>query len=198
MRATVFLDANVLIPQYLRSIFLDLAHAKLYFPCWTPSVLDEVRRNLQDPTGRYRLRPSAVTKLLKEIERAFPLSMVLNADGLAQQFEGKTDPKDQHVAAGALQAALQREPHSAIVLVTANLRDLPQRAFDLKQVLVATPDQFLQQLLARFPELASDVLTRLCDRLRHPPVTKQVLLQLLDGAGCRNTATALAALWHIK
>ena len=42
----VFLDANVLNPQNLRAVFLELADAREIRVHWTREVLDEVRRNL--------------------------------------------------------------------------------------------------------------------------------------------------------
>ncbi|NDZ14461.1 hypothetical protein C7T35_35255 [Variovorax sp. WS11] len=42
----VYLDANVLIPEYLRSVFLDLSHAGLIQAHWGKQVLVEVRRIL--------------------------------------------------------------------------------------------------------------------------------------------------------
>ncbi len=197
-RIVVFLDANVLIPQYLRSVFLDLAQAKLFLPCWTRKIFEEVRRNLLSPRGRYRLKSQAVEKLFNQIEATFPTSLVQVDDRLDLQFDGKTDPKDRHVAAGALQASLAAVPPSAVVLVTHNVRDLPQTAFDRKHVLVASPDRFLGHLLARFPEIVSDVLIGLCARLRSPPITRPVLLRILVGSGCGRTAAALATLWRVE
>jgi len=41
-----FLDANILLPQYLRAVFLDLAAAGVIRVHWTSEILVEVRRNL--------------------------------------------------------------------------------------------------------------------------------------------------------
>lgn len=43
---TVLLDANVLVPQYLRAVLLELAEARLFRPHWSKHILEEVRRNL--------------------------------------------------------------------------------------------------------------------------------------------------------
>ncbi|WP_431260859.1 hypothetical protein ACQ86G_12570 [Roseateles chitinivorans] len=39
----VFLDANVLIPQYLRAVFLDLAEAQLFLPFWSQTERKNAR-----------------------------------------------------------------------------------------------------------------------------------------------------------
>ncbi|WP_431099939.1 hypothetical protein [Roseateles noduli] len=196
--AIAFLDANILVPQYLRSTFLDLAQARLFHPRWTSLVLEETRRNLLDVEGRYRLHPAAVEKLFKDMERSFPDAMVGGADPLMSLFDGKTDVKDRHVAAGALRASLMTAPRTTVVLVSHNIRDLPQGAFDARDVLVATPDHFLRRLIARFPAVACGVLSKLCARFRRPPVSKQVFLALLAGSGCRRTASTLAGLWGFE
>ena len=46
----VYLDANILLSQYLRSVFLDLADAGLLRAHWGRQVLEEVRRNLLEPS----------------------------------------------------------------------------------------------------------------------------------------------------
>lgn len=51
----VFLDANIPIPEYLRSIFLELSETGLLQANWSAGVLVETRRNLIDPEGRFRL-----------------------------------------------------------------------------------------------------------------------------------------------
>ena len=54
----LYLDANVLLPEYLRAIFLDLAYAGLVRVHWGEQVLDEVRRNLVRP--QFGLAPVVV------------------------------------------------------------------------------------------------------------------------------------------
>jgi len=45
----VLLDANILMPEYLRAVFLDLGDADLFRPYWSAEILKEVRRNLIGP-----------------------------------------------------------------------------------------------------------------------------------------------------
>jgi hypothetical protein len=59
--------------------------------------LAEVRRNLLKP--KFGMTPAAVDKLLRDMRNAFPDALVLGSEALESEFEGKTDPKDAHVAA---------------------------------------------------------------------------------------------------
>ena len=45
------------------------------------------------------MTPAAVDKLLRDMRNAFPDALVLGSEALESEFEGKTDPKDAHVAA---------------------------------------------------------------------------------------------------
>lgn len=53
----LYLDANVLLPAYLRAVFLDLADAGLVRVHWGAQVLVEVRRNLLKP--KFGVTPEA-------------------------------------------------------------------------------------------------------------------------------------------
>lgn len=59
-----FLDANILIPQYLRMVFLELAEAGLVQIHWSDDVLIETRRNLVKTGGSYQLEAKTVDRML--------------------------------------------------------------------------------------------------------------------------------------
>lgn len=188
----VFLDANVLIPEYLRAVFFDLADARELSVHWSDQVLMETRRNLVKPGGHYELAPDTVDKLLRTFAHAFPDALVEGYEHLEARFEGKTDSKDEHVAAGALQ--LSQLVGQPIVLVTNNARDLPQWAFEGTRVLMVRPGRFLTALLAARPQVAH-VLDSLCRRLRRPAVSQEDLLTVMAKSGCLEFAVALGKAW---
>ncbi|WP_343640573.1 PIN domain-containing protein [Roseateles sp.] len=68
---TVLLDANVLVPQYLRAVLLELAEARLFRPHWSKHILEEVRRNLAGLQSRYRLPTERVDRLLALMQTSF-------------------------------------------------------------------------------------------------------------------------------
>src|SRR5690349_8784678 len=110
----LYLDANVLLPEYLRAVILDLADAELVRVHWGEQVLAEVRRNLLEPS--FAMTPAAVGKLLRHMRDAFPDAVVLGSEALESGFEGKTDPKDVHVAAGALKLSRERYGGQPVLL----------------------------------------------------------------------------------
>lgn len=191
----VYLDANVLLPEYLRSVFLDLADAGLIQVHWGLGVLAEVRRNLCGPKFGQSL--AVAERLLHTLAKAFPDAVVLGSGGLEKEFNGKTDSKDRHVAAGALKLCERLADDSLVFLITSNIKHLPAHAFAGTKVRVQAPGPFLEELLAQQPDVAQ-VLSRMIARFTSPPVSKEDLLQILDHSGCQTFATALAKAWGFE
>jgi len=189
----VYLDANVLIPNYLRMAVLELAEAEELSVHWSTEVLREVRRNLVRPEG-YALEPAKVDRMLRQLAAGFPDAKVAVRKRDAAQFKGKTDPKDEHVAAGALNLSRDMFEGAPVVLITFNTRDLPQAAFEATPVLVANPDKFLSALLRARPCVA-DRLLALCQSWTIRQMTPEDLLALLDRAGCSEFTDTLAHAW---
>jgi hypothetical protein len=191
----VYLDANILLPQYLRSVFLDLADAGLIRVHWGKRVLDEVRRNLVKPAFGRTTRQA--NNLIRTFAQAFPDALVLGSETLEPQFEKTTDPKDAHVAAGALALSQATNAGQPVVLVTSNTKHLPQTAFVGTQVRPVRPGTFLVALLAVQPQVAT-VLAAMLSRFKKPRVSQEDFLVILDHAGCPAFATALARRWGFK
>ncbi|ALV05573.1 PIN domain-containing protein [Roseateles depolymerans] len=192
---SVFLDANILIPEYLRSVFLDLAYAGLLEPHWSKGVLAETRRNLVDPQGRYALDPRGVDKTLRAMAKAFPRALAHGSEKYDEAFFGSTDAKDQHVAAGALKVSLSVYGGKPVILVTSNAADLPQWAFDGMQVLMLHPDRFLLALLKRSAKAVVTTIDKMLMRFKNPPISQVNLLNVLVGAGCHMFALELGRRW---
>jgi predicted nucleic acid-binding protein len=189
----LYLDANVLLPAYLRAVILDLADAELVRVHWGEQVLAEVRRNLLKP--KFGMTPSAVDKLLRDMRNAFPDALVLGSEVLEPEFEGMTDPKDAHVAAGALKLS-RRYGGQPVLLVTGNIRHLPETAFRETVVRPVRPGAVLKDLLAVQPAVA-DVLDAMLQRFENPAVSREDPLAILDASNCRAFATALGDAWGL-
>jgi hypothetical protein len=193
----VFLDANIIIPEYLRSIFLELNEAGLLQANWSEGVLAETRRNLIDPEGRFRLDAVRVDRMLKLMRSHFPQALVHGSERLVPQFVGRTDPKDEHVAAGALKRSKAVYGGEPVVLVTSNVTDLPQSAFAGTKVRVARPGRFLAELVSAEPGVPVVVDTML-KRFRKPKTTRVDLLNIMANSDCSEFAEALAAAWGLQ
>jgi len=193
-RVPIFLDANVLIPEYLRTVVLDMAKADLFLPYWTPRVLEETRRNLIDPAV-YGIDAHKVDRLLQCFNNGFPDALVHGSEEYEATFADKTDPKDQHVAAGALKVSLSVHEGMSVILVTQNVKDLPQRAFDGSPVLCVCPDTLLTEVAKTWPTETDVALQAMLRRLKNPSVNETSLLDYMVGSGCSLFADALAEMW---
>jgi predicted nucleic acid-binding protein len=191
----VFLDANVLLPQYLRSVFLELAYAEMLVVHWGQQVLEEVRRNLLRP--RFGKTPEQVDRLFVEMGRAFPNALVHGSAQFEAEFAGKVDDGDMHVAASALRLSRTIYGGQAVVLITSNTRHLPTSAFEGTQVWVSRPGTFLKALLESEPRVAT-VLHQMVQRFHNPPMRREDLLTVLDRSGSSNFATALGEAWGLE
>ena len=81
-----------------------------------------------------------------------------------------------------------------VVLVTQNIKDLPPRAFAGTTIHSMRPDTFLVAMLNARP-VAGSVLSDMIKRFSKPPLDQSAFLTVLDNAGCRRFAEALANAW---
>lgn len=70
----VVLDACVLIPEWLRDLFLRAAEAGLVQYRWTPRILDEVGRNLQSDFGLSTGQAAKLCGLTVPVEEVLKLT----------------------------------------------------------------------------------------------------------------------------
>ena len=169
---TAFLDACVLYPSSIRDLLLRGADAYLYRVSWSPSVLEEVRRNLVEDQ---RCTQPQADALVADMTRAFPEALVEGYEQLIPAM--RNDEGDRHVLAAAVAA-------KADVIVTENVKhsadEFLSYAFDL------APDRmgsaFVQQVEDwQRPALdARSALSRLdqtvpafADRLRTLPQVRE-------------------------
>jgi len=153
-----------------------------YRPHWSPSILEELRRNLVAKSG---MPPDKALRLLARLRRSFPDAEVTPSN---ETIEAMTNhPGDRHVLATAVAADCEW-------LVTYNIRDFLPVACEPVGVEVLLPDTFLYDLLKEEPLLVLEALTHqvgrytkptmgimdLCDRLKAPRFTEGVTALLND------------------
>lgn len=173
MASPALLDTCVLFPQYLTDTLLTQASAGTFRPLRSRGILDEPGRALERDTSMNR---EQIRQRLDRMRAAFPDAEVIGYEGVV---DGMTcDPKDRHVLAAAVRA-------NAEVLVTADVKALPEhsnRSFDLG---VVSPDDFLLDQLDIYPTLVLHCLGEQVDRYvsMHGPATVLELCTTLDRAG---------------
>jgi hypothetical protein len=94
------LDACVLANAGVCDLFLRLAEPpRLYLPCWSGTILDEVRRTQIEKLKR-PYPPELADYWRQEVTRAFPEAFVSGHEPLLPVMTN--DEKDRHVVAAAV------------------------------------------------------------------------------------------------
>lgn len=149
----LFLDANVLYPQMVRSVLLACTTALGWQAFWSERVLTEwriaVARNLGIEAEQTVLSAQA------DMARAFPEALVTPDPGTEQTIT-LPDPADAHVLAGAVAAG-------AGTVVTFNLRDFPRRVLSAWHVEARHPDGLLWQALSNDPDRTGVAISQAAD-----------------------------------
>jgi len=136
----VVIDANVLAYLALAKLLLDLARRqRLFFPCWSQQVLDEVWRTYAVKFGRGTQYASA---RLAEIVIGFPEALQTDLEPTIAQCTN--DGKDRHVLAAAIKAQAQ-------VIVTFNQRHFLPEHLEKWGIVTLNPNDFLLDLYRQNP-----------------------------------------------
>jgi hypothetical protein len=121
---------------------------------------------------------------------------VAGYDKYRKNFDA-VDGKDRHVAAAAYKLSLDNWPGQPVALVTRNVKDFPQKAFDDTQVTRYSLALYLDHLCAEEPELVPTAIELCRKKLRKPTFSKAEYAALLVKNGCQSLAEIMAARWRV-
>ena len=182
-RYGVVLDANTLYPPTLRGALLRMAQERLFRPMWSERILDEWERSVRRD---YPHLADAQFARMHDVFRLFPDAYVTDQHHL-QLTQPLPDPDDEHVFATAVVGA-------ADAIVTFNTKDFPADIAADLGIEIRHPDQFLVNLIDLDPARALKALRLQREVLKNPPMTAEVFLDKLRGAGLVQTHLRLAGL----
>jgi putative PIN family toxin of toxin-antitoxin system len=152
------LDANVLVPDSLRSTLLRVVNEALYQACWSDEIVNEVARTLAKP--RLHRKPESIERIVELLRSDFADCVVAYADETAVEL--RTDAKDRHVLACAITAEAQ-------IIVTQNVAHFPDDALHPYGIVAQTPDAFLTQQFSIWPEVFVQIVSEQASALKTPP-----------------------------
>ena len=163
---TVVVDANVLVPFFVRDLVLELSEAGVFRARWTSDIRDQVRGTL---TGeRFKVPADSVDAMLRLMHENALQPMITGHEpciaGLAPP-----DPDDRHVLAAAIAS-------DADTIVTFNLKHFPAAALAEHGVEAVHPDEFLASRVTLQPGACAAVVRRLQSRMSRPPIPVAGLL----------------------
>lgn len=180
----VVLDACVLYPAQVRSLFMYLAGADLLRPRWTDAIHEEWIRNLlNDHPDITRVKADRIRELMNA---HVPDCLVVGYEAVIPTLD-LPDADDRHVLAAAVHSG-------ATALVTFNLSDFPQEKLTTHNVEAVHPDEFVLRLLADHPAEVCAALARHRASLKNPPKAVEEFLAILEQGGFVRTVSALRPL----
>lgn len=179
-RFVVILDANVLYPFRVRDALLRFAEAGLFRARWSPTILDEWRRNL------LKRRPGlqdSIDQQIAAMHRAFPEGCVHGADALIPSLT-LPDPDDRHVLAAAIRAGAEH-------IVTENLRDFPNEHLQQYGISAVSADDFLASTFELYPSEGLAAMRAMRKEYRKPPYSPGEFIFDLQAKGLPKLASML-------
>lgn len=167
------LDACVMVPVSLCDTLLRLAEEQLYRPIWSTRILAETSDAIS--SVHPDLGASKIERRIAYMSEAFPGACVGDFAEIEHGLE-LPDPDDRHVVAAALRA-------HADAIVTANLRDFPDRTMRRLDLEVISPDDFPLSQLDMRGAIVLHALETQADATRNPRRSVDDVLTSLHRAG---------------
>lgn len=161
-------DANVLYSIELTDLLLTFASHRLVRVHWSPTILDEVRRNL---AKRADLSPEAIAYRVDRMNLAVPGALDEAPESLIEAMS--INEHDRHVLALAVHV-------EADTIVTFNMRDFPASACEPYAVEAVDPDSFAMAVAESDPVRVQVTLADIARRRTRPPMTVHELLDRLE------------------
>lgn len=157
-------DANVLYSIELTDLLLTFAAHRLVRLHWSPTILDEVRRNL---AKRVDLTPEAIVYRIDRMNLAVPAALDEAPEALVAAMP--IAEHDRHVLALAVHV-------EADSIVTFNLRDFPAATCEPYGVAVVDPDSFAVAVVEGDPARVHAALADIARRRTRPAMTVHDIL----------------------
>lgn len=160
-------DANVLYSIELTDLLLTFAAHRLVRVHWSPTILDEVRRNL---AKRVDLTPDAIAYRIDRMNLAVPAALDEAPETLVAAMP--ITEHDRHVLALAVHV-------EADSIITFNLRDFPADACEPHGIEVVDPDSFAVAIVEIDPARVQAALADVARRRNRPAMTVHEILDRL-------------------
>lgn len=172
---TVVYDTNVLYPNEMRDILVEIAAhpAGVVRARWSTHILEELRRTLHEKRGIDLEKLDTMIALMGEAVRD---ALVEGYEELIVGLDGLPDPDDRHVLAAAIRCHAQ-------VIVTQNLKDFPPDYLQNYGMEAQTADTYLRHLVELAPGVVYGALREISRRRTRAPRTVRELVDAFEACG---------------
>ncbi|CUX68018.1 conserved hypothetical protein [Agrobacterium tumefaciens str. Kerr 14] len=174
-------DACVLYPFHLRNVLIQCAFDGPVKARWSDDIHDEWIRNLAANTPSLPVERLIATR--DRMKAVLPEADVTHYRPLVGDLE-LPDPGDRHVLAAAIAG-------KATFIVTWNLKDFPANKLSPYGVISQSPDDFLFELHAAFPDASISSVASARRNLRKTVPTVEAFLEALEQGGLMKFSAVL-------
>lgn len=174
-------DACVLYPFHLRNVLIQCAFDGLVEARWSDDIHGEWMRNLAANTPALPIERLIATR--DRMKAVLPEADVTNYRPLVADLK-LPDPDDRHVLAAAIAG-------KASVIVTWNLKDFPARDLRPYGVTSQSPDDFLTDLHAAFPDALISSVKRARHNLRKTTPSVEAFVNAIQQGGLKTFSGVL-------
>lgn len=168
-------DACVLYPFHLRNVLIQCAFDGLVEARWTDDIHDEWIRNLAANAPTLPIERLIATR--DRMKSVLPDADVTDYRHLIPELR-LPDPDDRHVLAAAIASR-------AAYIVTWNLKDFPAKDLASHSVTSQSPDAFLTDLHAAFPDALISSVKRARHNLRKTMPSVYMFIDELQQSGLK-------------
>lgn len=168
-------DACVLYPFHLRNLLIQCAFDGLVEARWTDDIHDEWIRNLAANAPTLPIERLVETR--DRMKAVLPDADVTDYRHLIPELR-LPDPDDRHVLAAAIAGR-------AAYIVTWNLKDFPAKDLASHGVTSQSPDAFLTDLHAAFPDALISSVKRARQNLRKTMPSVDMFIDGLQQSGLK-------------
>ena len=193
MPRIVLVDANIFFAPRLRDLFMHLHEAEVLNIHWTRRIEAEWTRNV---VAKQDADSQAIQDCLLGMRDAVEGWEVTGYSRHIDRFE-LVDVKDRHVAAAAYKLSLDVWPGQRVALITRNVKDFPQAAFQDTEVTRYSMADYLDGLHSEELATVAAVAEACRKKLKAPKLTREEYVAVLMRNGCKAMAQALAARWKV-
>ncbi|MBL4846168.1 MAG: PIN domain-containing protein [Planctomycetes bacterium] len=172
---TVIYDTNVLYPNEMRDILVEIAAhpSGVVRARWSSHILEELRRTLHEKAGIELEKLDNMITLMGDAVRD---ALVEGYEELIVGLEGLPDPNDRHVLAAAIRAHAQ-------VIVTQNLKDFPPEYLQKFGMEAQSADVYLRHLVELAPGVVYGSLREISQRRKRAPKAVRELVDAFEACG---------------
>lgn len=166
----VILDSNIIFSITKSNLLMWVSQEGIYQPQWSEKIESEVLIAVERQMGKEALE--GVNSRLESMRSSVEEPIITGYEFLIDSIDLSTDPDDRHIVAAACHAGAE-------LIVTQNLKDLPDDELEPYGIRAISVDDFMMDLIDLDKEAVLRSLINCRENYKNPKKTVEEFLDLL-------------------